>query len=197
MHTRKSAGLLAVALVGAIFLAYLAARSDGIAPPAPRTYSFPEGDEPVLVLTSSSTQLPVSVSLKMYASGTATLVSSLRPQAVEMFFTVEEREEILLEIVNGGLLTYDEAVVALEQKRLAGGRIAGNSADTDLPRFTVQFVLLQEGEEDSEPRRISKTIHIFGPGRLADRFPTIRGYVALRTLDQLLSDRARSSGRGL
>ncbi|MDQ1348151.1 MAG: hypothetical protein QG573_1525 [Acidobacteriota bacterium] len=179
----RLAPLVAIAACGTAFVLVAAPRSA-----ARSSFTFPDDGEVVLTLTSTGTQLPVTTSVGLYASGTAVIQSTFFPRAVEIFLSVEEREALLQEIADGGLAYYDAQVVAEEQKRLSGTRIVGNSADTDLAAFSVQLRVLKEAEVGTAPVLLSRTVVIYGAARLAERFPTIRAYRALARLEERFNE---------
>lgn len=158
-------------------------------------YAFPQDDEPVVTMTLRGTQIPTVTTLRMYASGTAVIESSMRLGSIESVVSNEDLEAVLFEIADGGLADYDARAVALEQRRLSGDRIVGNSPDTDLPGFLLDFRIERTRGYEEEPERISKSILIYGPDRLADRFPSIRAYRALARLEDLFS-RLQAIARG-
>lgn len=148
-------------------------------------YSFPQDDGPVVTMTVRGTQLPIVTTLRIFSSGTAIFDSSMRSGSIELLLSSEDRAAVLREIADGGLADYDARVVALEQKRLSNGRIVGNSPDTDLPGFSVDFRIERTRGQGTEPESISKSILIYGPGRLAQQFPSIRAYQSLARLEDL------------
>ncbi len=148
-------------------------------------YSFPQDDQPVVTMTVRGTQLPIVTTLRIFASGTAIFDSSMRSGSIELPLSSEDREAVLREIADGGLADYDAGAVALEQKRLSNSRIVGNSPDSDLPGFNLDFRIERTRGQGAEPESISKSILIYGPGRLAQRFPSIRAYQSLARLEDL------------
>ncbi len=157
-----------------------------LAPPPIFMYSYPQDDRPAVVLTSLGTHPPYVVSLSLYASGRAVIGSSLAAQYHEVVLGEEDRDRVLRDIEEGGLALYDEKAVALEQERLAGGRVVGYPAEPNLPAFTVQLRVREDSGAGAEPRELSQTMTIFGPGALAERFPSIPAVKALADLEQLL-----------
>ena len=157
-------------------------------PPQPGDFSFPPGREPVVVITSRSTQLPASLSLTLYASGTAVLQSSLREKTQELVLTFEERKRILDDISSGGLADYDEKALAAEQRRLSLGAQTGIGSDSEMPALSVEFRALRSRGPGLAPEKLSGAISLFGASGLAAKFPSIREYRALADLEEFLAD---------
>lgn len=157
-------------------------------PPQPGDLSFPPGREPVVVITSRGTQLPVSLSLTLYASGTAVIQSSLREKTQELVLTFEERKRILDDISSGGLAEYDEKALVAEQKRLRQRPLMGIGSDSEMPALSVEFRALKSRGPGLAPEEVSGAIVLTGAPALAAEFPSIREYRALADLEEFLAD---------
>lgn len=157
-------------------------------PPQPGELSFPPGREPVVVVTSRGTQLPVTTSLTVYASGTAVIESSLRRHSAELTLSAEEKKRILNDISGGGLAEYDEEALVAQQKRLGTGSLSGTGSDYEMPVLSVEFRVVKERGLGQAPEALSRTIVLLGATGLAATFPGIREYRALADLEEFLAD---------
>lgn len=157
-------------------------------PPQPGDFSFPPGREPVVVVTSRGTQLPVTTSLTVYSSGTAVIESSLGSHSAELTLSAEEKKRILNDISGGGLAEYDEKALVAQQKRLGTGPLTGTGADSELPVLSVEFRVVKERGTGQAPEALSRTIVLLGATGLAAKFPGIREYRALADLEEFLAD---------
>lgn len=149
------------------------------------SYTFPEDDKPVVVMTSKGTMVPMDLSFTLYASGTAVIESSIREGSEEVVLTLEEREAILRDIVDGDLLNYDAAALLREQDRISGLHNVGDSPNSDLAAFVVSMRILQGDGRGGAMVERAATVRIYGPSRLAREFPSIRAYQALADLERI------------
>lgn len=159
-----------------------------LASPAPSAHSFisfPDDDKPVFVMTSRGTMVPIDLSLTLYASGTAVIENSIRDGSEEVVLTLDEREAILRDIVDGDLLNYDAAALVREQDRISGLRNVGDSPNSDLAAFVVSMRVLQDGGRGTPLVEKAATVQIYGASRLAREFPFIRAYQALADLEKM------------
>lgn len=149
------------------------------------SYTFPEDDKPVVVMTSKGTMVPMDLSFTLYASGTAVIENSIREGSEEVVVTLEEREAILRDIVDGGLLNYDAAALRRQQDRISGLHNVGDSPNSDLAAFVVTMRLLQDDGRGAPMVERTATVQVYGASRLAREFPSIRAYQALADLEKM------------
>lgn len=152
------------------------------------SYTFPEDDKPVLVMTSRGTMVPVDLSLTLYASGTAVIENSIREGSEEVVLTLEEREAILRDIVDGDLLNYDAEALSREQDRISGLHNVGDSPNSDLAAFVVSMRILQDDGRGGSMVEKAATVRVYGASRLAKEFPSIRAYQALADLEKIFGN---------
>jgi hypothetical protein len=152
------------------------------------SYTFPEDDKPVFVMTSRGTMVPMDLSFTLYASGTAVIENSIRAGSEEVVLTLEEREAILRDIVDGDLLNYDAAAFSREQDRISGLHNVGDSPNSDLAAFVVTMRVLQDDGRGAPKVERAATVHIYGASRLAREFPSIRAYRALADLEKIFGN---------
>lgn len=148
------------------------------------SFTFPDDGEPVVVMTSRGTMVPITLSATLYASGTAVIENSIRDGSEEILLTIEEREAILRDILDGDLLNYDAAALVREQDRISGLHNIGDSPNSDLAAFVLRIRILQDEGRGAEPAEKAATVQIYGASRLAREFPSIRPYQALARLEK-------------
>mgnify|MGYP001349799976 CR=1 FL=1 len=149
------------------------------------SYAFPDDDKPVVVMTSKGTMVPMDLSFSLYASGTAVIENSIRDGSEEVVLTLEEREAVLRDIVDGGLLNYDSAALLREQDRVSGLHNVGDSPNSDLAAFVVSMRIVEDDGRGAPTKVRAATVRIYGASRLASEFPSIRAYQALADLEKI------------
>ncbi len=132
--------------------------------------------------------VPMDLSLTLYASGTAVIENSIREGSEEVVLTLEEREAILRDIVDGDLLNYDAEALSREQDRISGLHNVGDSPNSDLAAFVVSMRILQDDGRGGSMVEKAATVRVYGASRLAKEFPSLRAYQALADLEKIFGN---------